>query len=127
MNVLIDWTQKEVLILAFDHRSSFTKKLFGIQNRQPTAEEKKNIEDYKKLIFMGFRRALEKTVPKEIAGLLVDEEYGTNVLKEAKKKSKLSFKIVIKDIKNKKEIKKAIKASENQLLELKKMLKELQK
>jgi ParB family transcriptional regulator, chromosome partitioning protein len=48
-------------------------------------------------------------------------------LKEAKKKSKLSFKIVIKDIKNKKEIKKAIKASENQLLELKKMLKELQK
>ncbi|MBN1357902.1 DUF2090 domain-containing protein [Candidatus Bathyarchaeota archaeon] len=82
---MIDWTQKEVLILAFDHRSSFTKKLFGIKNRQPTAEEKKHIEEYKKLIFMGFRQALEKSVPKEIAGLLVDEEYGTDILREAKK------------------------------------------
>ena len=82
---LIDWTRKEVLILAFDHRSSFTEKLFGIKNRQPTAEEKKNIEEYKKLIFMGFRQALEKSVPREIAGLLVDEEYGANILREAKK------------------------------------------
>ncbi len=85
MNTLIDWTRKEVLILAFDHRSSFTKKLFGIENRQPTAEEKKHIEEYKKLIFMGFRQALEKSVPREIAGLLVDEEYGANILREAKK------------------------------------------
>ena len=82
---MTDWTQKEVLILAFDHRSSFTNKLFGIKDRRPTAEEKKHIEDYKRLIFMGFRRALEKTVPREIAGLLVDEEYGTDVLREAKK------------------------------------------
>jgi myo-inositol catabolism protein IolC len=85
VNALIDWTRKEVLILAFDHRSSFTNKLFGIKNRQPTAKEKKHIEEYKKLIFMGFRWALEKTVPREIAGLLVDEEYGANVLREAKK------------------------------------------
>jgi myo-inositol catabolism protein IolC len=82
---LIDWTQKEVLILAFDHRSSFTEKLFGIKNRKPTAEEKKQIEEYKKLIFMGFRSALEKGVPQEIAGLLVDEEYGADILREAKK------------------------------------------
>jgi myo-inositol catabolism protein IolC len=84
-HALIDWTRKEVLILAFDHRSSFTEKLFGIKNRQPTAEEKKHIEEYKKLIFMGFRQALEKSVPREIAGLLVDEEYGANILREAKK------------------------------------------
>jgi myo-inositol catabolism protein IolC len=82
---LIDWTQKEVLILAFDHRSSFTEKLFGIKDRKPTAEEKKQIEEYKKLIFMGFRQALEKGVPREIAGLLVDEEYGADILREAKK------------------------------------------
>jgi len=82
---LIDWTQKEVLILAFDHRSSFTEKLFGIKNRQPTAEEKKHIEEFKRLIFMGFRQALEKNVPREIAGLLVDEEYGADILREAKK------------------------------------------
>jgi myo-inositol catabolism protein IolC len=82
---LIDWTQKEVLILAFDHRSSFTEKLFGIKNRKPTAEEKKQIEEYKKLIFTGFRLALDKGVPLEIAGLLVDEEYGADILREAKK------------------------------------------
>jgi 5-dehydro-2-deoxygluconokinase len=83
---LVDWTRKEVLILAFDHRSSFTEKLFGIKNRKPTPDEKKQIEEYKDIIFMGFRQALEKCgVPKEIAGLLVDEEFGSGVLREAKK------------------------------------------
>jgi myo-inositol catabolism protein IolC len=86
VKALIDWTRKEVLILAFDHRSSFTEKLFGIKNRQPTAEEKKHIEEFKRLIFMGFRQALKKNVPREIAGLLVDEEYGADILREAKKK-----------------------------------------
>jgi 5-dehydro-2-deoxygluconokinase len=74
------------LILAFDHRSSFTEKLFGIKNRKPTPDEKKQIEEYKRLIFLGFREALEKKrVPKEIAGLLVDEEFGASILREAKK------------------------------------------
>ncbi len=82
---LIDWSQKEVLILAFDHRSSFTEKLFGIKNRKPSDEEKKEIERYKKLIFAGFRSALEKGIPKNIAGLLVDEEFGADILREAKK------------------------------------------
>ena len=82
---MIDWTQKELLILAFDHRSSFTEKLFGIKNRQPTSEEKNQIEEYKKIIFAGFRSALELGVPKGIAGLLVDEAFGSEILQEAKK------------------------------------------
>ncbi len=82
---LVDWTKKELLILAFDHRSSFTEKLFGIKNRKPTPGEKKMIEDYKQIIFAGFRLALKNGVPKEIAGLLVDEEFGSEVLKAAKK------------------------------------------
>lgn len=85
VDTLVDWTKKELLILAFDHRSSFTEKLFGIKNRKPTAEEKRMIEDYKKTIFAGFQLALTKGVPKEIAGLLVDEEFGSEVLQEAKK------------------------------------------
>ncbi len=59
--------------------------MFEIKNRQPTAEEKKRIEDYKKIIFEGFELAVKTKVPKEIAGLLVDEEFGSNVLREAKK------------------------------------------
>jgi myo-inositol catabolism protein IolC len=83
---LVDWTRKEVLILAFDHRSSFTEKLFGIKNRKPTSDEKTQIEKYKRLILLGFQKALEnKGVPRNIAGLLVDEEFGASILREAKK------------------------------------------
>jgi len=87
---LIDWSQKQLLILAFDHRASFLEKMFEIKNRQPTSEEKKQIEDYKKIIFEGFKLAIKKSVPKEIAGLLVDEQFGSAVLREAKKDG-LSF------------------------------------
>ena len=59
--------------------------MFGIKGRQPTPEEKKQIEDYKKMIFEGFQLATKKNVPKKIAGLLVDEEFGSDVLREAKK------------------------------------------
>ena len=59
--------------------------MFEIKNRQPTSEEKKQIEDYKKIIFEGFKLSIKKNVPKEIAGLLVDEEFGGAVLREAKK------------------------------------------
>ncbi len=82
---LIDWSQKELLILAFDHRGSFLEKMFGIKNRQPTAEEKQQIEDFKKIIFEGFKLSLKKNVPKQIAGLLVDEEFGRGILQEAKR------------------------------------------
>jgi myo-inositol catabolism protein IolC len=82
---LIDWTQKEILILAFDHRGSFKAKMFGIKDRQPTSEEKKQIEDYKKIIFAGFRSALKIGVPEKMAGLLVDEEFGASILREARR------------------------------------------
>ena len=82
---MVDWSQKELLILAFDHRASFLEKMFEIKNRKPTHEERKQIEDYKKMVFEGFKLAVKKSVPKEIAGLLVDEEFGSDVLREAKK------------------------------------------
>lgn len=82
---MIDWSQKELLILAFDHRASFLEKMFGIKNRTPTSDEKKAIENYKNIIFEGFKLAVKQKVPKEIAGLLVDEEFGSAVLRSAKK------------------------------------------
>jgi 5-dehydro-2-deoxygluconokinase len=59
--------------------------MFGIKGRQPTQEERKEISEYKKMIFEGFKAALKKGVPQEIAGLLVDEEFGSTILREAKK------------------------------------------
>ncbi len=85
MTYVLDWSQKELLILAFDHRASFLEKMFGIKGRQPTPEEKRQIEEYKQIVFEGFRLATKKNVPKDIAGLLVDEEFGARVLREAKK------------------------------------------
>ncbi len=85
VKIVTDWSNKDLLILAFDHRTSFVEKLFGIKGRPPTAEEKQKIDEAKLIIFSGFKMALDKKVPKEIAGLLVDEEYGASVLKEAKK------------------------------------------
>lgn len=82
---MTDWTQKQLLILAFDHRGSFTEKLFEIKNRKPTSAEKVQIDDAKKIIFEGFTSSLKKNVPKDIAGMLVDEEFGASILKEAKK------------------------------------------
>ena len=67
VTLVIDWSQKELLILAFDHRASFLEKMFGIKGRKPTSQEKQQIEEYKKMIFAGFKLALNRRVPKAIA------------------------------------------------------------
>src|SRR5215211_5989552 len=48
----------KLYILAFDHRGSFQKKMFGIQG-DPSAEETDRIADAKHLIFEGLLRASE--------------------------------------------------------------------
>ena len=42
----------KLYILAFDHRGSFQKKMFGIEG-DPTPEETETIADAKRLIFEG--------------------------------------------------------------------------
>jgi myo-inositol catabolism protein IolC len=70
-------------ILAFDHRGSF-KKLFGISG-EPSREDFERICDGKTMIYEGFQRAIaEGSLPKETGGVLVDEEYGTDVARKAK-------------------------------------------
>jgi myo-inositol catabolism protein IolC len=71
-------------ILAFDHRGSFQKKLFGISG-DPTPEETERISDAKAVIFEGFLRAVEEGAPKDAAGMLVDEQFGADLARRAKK------------------------------------------
>ncbi len=71
-------------ILAFDHRGSFQKKMFGIQG-DPTPEQSETIIDAKRVIFEGFLEALDEGAPRDAAGLLVDEQFGADVAREAKK------------------------------------------
>jgi myo-inositol catabolism protein IolC len=75
---------KDLFILAYDHRGSFQSKLFGIHG-DPTREQTEEIASYKKIIYDGFKKALELGVPKESAGILADEQFGSEILKDAKK------------------------------------------
>ena len=65
-------------ILAFDHRGSFQTKFFGIDGA-PGPEEALRIIDAKKVIFEGLHLALAEGVNREAAGVLVDEQFGTEV------------------------------------------------
>ena len=72
-----------LFILAFDHRGSFRKKMFGIEG-DPSPEEHARLIDAKRLVWDGFKAALEDGAPAGEAGILVDEEMGAAVAREAK-------------------------------------------
>ena len=74
----------KLYILAFDHRGSFQKKMFGIQG-DPTPEETDTISDAKKLIFEGMEIAVERGVDAAATGVLVDEQFGSDIPKLARK------------------------------------------
>jgi myo-inositol catabolism protein IolC len=73
----------KLYILAFDHRGSFQKKMFGIEG-DPTPEQTKTIADAKKLIFEGMEIAVERGVDAAAAGVLVDEQFGGDIPKLAR-------------------------------------------
>jgi myo-inositol catabolism protein IolC len=75
---------KPLYILAFDHRGSFQKKFFGITG-EPSPEEAERISDAKMVIFEGFRKAIEAGAPKDAGGVLVDEQFGSDIARTAKK------------------------------------------
>ncbi len=74
---------KPLYILAFDHRGSFQKKFFGVTG-EPNEEETLRISDAKRVIFEGALRAQEEGVPKEAAGVLIDEQFGADIARQAK-------------------------------------------
>jgi myo-inositol catabolism protein IolC len=68
----------KLYILAFDHRGSFQKKMFGIQG-DPTPEETATISDAKRLVFEGMELAVQRGIDASTAGVLVDEQFGGDV------------------------------------------------
>jgi myo-inositol catabolism protein IolC len=73
----------KLYILAFDHRGSFQKKMFGIEG-DPTPEETETISDAKKLIYEGMEIAVQRGVDAEATGVLVDEQFGSDIPKLAR-------------------------------------------
>jgi myo-inositol catabolism protein IolC len=74
----------KLYILAFDHRGSFQKKMFGIDG-DPSPEETERIADAKHLIYEGMAKAAETgSVHSDQVGVLVDEQFGGDIPQQAK-------------------------------------------
>src|SRR6516162_11473400 len=71
-------------ILPFDHRGSFQAKMFGWKGALTPAQTAE-IAATKQVIYDGFKMAVAAGVPKDKAGILVDEQFGAAILKEAAK------------------------------------------
>ena len=72
-------------ILPFDHRGSFETKMFGWSG-DLTAEQTAEIAAAKRVIYDGFLAAVAGGVPRERAGILVDEQFGAAILSDAQAK-----------------------------------------
>src|SRR4051794_9776303 len=75
----------KLYILAFDHRGSFQKKMFGIQG-DPSEEETRTISDAKHLIYEGMVKAVERGAEAGATGVLVDEQFGGDIPTQAKER-----------------------------------------
>lgn len=73
---------KPLYILPFDHRGSFETKMFGWSG-DLTAAQTAEIAAAKQVIYDGFKAAVAAGVPKEKAGILVDEQFGAAILRDA--------------------------------------------
>jgi myo-inositol catabolism protein IolC len=72
----------KLYILAFDHRGSFQKKMFGIEG-DPNEEQTQTIADAKKLIFEGMLEAVRRGAEAGATGVLVDEQFGSDIPQQA--------------------------------------------
>ena len=70
-------------IQPFDQRSSFETGMFGWKGAL-TPEQTAQIAAAKQVIYEGFKAAVAGGVPKEKAGILVDEQFGAAILRDAK-------------------------------------------
>jgi myo-inositol catabolism protein IolC len=75
----------KLYILAFDHRGSFQKKMFGIEG-EPTPEQTETIADAKRLIFEGMLEAVSRGADPSATGVLVDEQFGSDIPQRAHEK-----------------------------------------
>jgi myo-inositol catabolism protein IolC len=73
---------RPLYLLPFDHRESYVTGMFHFTSPL-SADEHDIIADSKQVIYDGFRQAVGDGVPKPRAGILVDEEFGASILRDA--------------------------------------------
>src|SRR4051794_34561119 len=68
----------KLYILAFDHPGSFQKKMFVIKG-DPDTEQTATIADAEKLSYEAMEKAVDRGLDAEAAGVLVDEQFGSDI------------------------------------------------
>src|SRR6516164_9035330 len=76
---------KPLYVLPFDHRGTFKKNMFGWSGTL-TAEQTAQISSFKQVIYEALQAAVAARVPREKAGVLVDWQFGSAILRDAAKK-----------------------------------------
>ena len=73
---------RPLYLLPFDHRASYISGLFGW--KEPlNVEQMVTVANSKHVIYAGFQQAIADQVPKDRVGILVDEEFGSAILRDA--------------------------------------------
>jgi 5-dehydro-2-deoxygluconokinase len=76
---------KPLYILPFDHRRTFAQNMFGLKRVEDlNFEQRELIKEFKMLIYKGFKKAVETGIPTDLAAVLCDEEFGSEILLDAK-------------------------------------------
>ena len=73
---------KPLYVLPFDHRHSYGSEVFGFKPPM-TREQVAIVARSKMVIYRGFKKAVADGVPKDRAGILVDEEFGADILHDS--------------------------------------------
>jgi 5-dehydro-2-deoxygluconokinase len=76
--------KKQLYILPFDHRASFSQGLFGWQEPL-SSQQKAKVKEAKEIIWQAFKLVWRKSNRQEALGILVDEEFGSEILRQANK------------------------------------------
>ena len=69
-------------LLPFDHRHSYVSGMFHF-TPPLTAEQDAVVTASKRLIYDGFLEGVRRGIPRDRAGILVDEEFGRDILRDA--------------------------------------------
>lgn len=80
---------RPLYILPFDYLASFQTKIIG-WNGTLTSGRIAEISAAKRIIYDAFLTAVDSGVPKNVAGILVDEYFGADILKDASERGYLT-------------------------------------
>jgi len=73
----------DFFVLAFDHRGTIQRGLYDIHDRAATPEEETKVRDAKQLIYEAFLAAQKLAPEGANLGVLVDEQFGATVARQA--------------------------------------------